>query len=466
MKNISIYISLILTFCLVGCDDDFDEYIGSYFEFDNQFKYTITKAESHSCTINFTNNIHSIEGNLDVIEVGFIIDRDTLPGTIKDGLISVTTKYPYQQYKSVSSYVKTNEGCYTGYKYSISVDMDDYTPQVNNCKVSMSSPGILLVEAEYSTSSVSSNTTSAYISIANQNFTATLNNGKLQGYIELDKLTANVSHSLITIYAENNVGTGQSNINYEITKLEQAAIINEDDGLKEDCIRLGGVNWAKGNLQFVNNQWKIAERQDATLQKFYKDNEYFYYSNLTSNNIEHFYYGETDAFYLSNPYYQPIKELKGRTDIQGDKEFDVAAAHIDGWMMPNKEQLEQLTKVSYQLGYTLVDGKKVQGVLFYNSGSTVKFKSISEIEFKSSDLNKMGLFLPIIGIRYYENKKVHYSIDEPEEGLCYMSSTINYAGSDYLEVASLQWRGYSYSTYLISGAESSYKQMPVRPVKK
>ncbi len=466
MKKISLYFSLLIVLCCVGCSDDFDEYIGFEFNFNDSFSYTIKSLEKNGCTLEITSGINSVEGNMDVLEAGFIVSsngkNDTVPCKMEDNMIKGTVKMPYENNR-LSSYIKTPEGFYRTYYTTVSVDKKNFLPQITGTKFYMNTVGKLGVEATYTVPLNAASPTSAYIVYKNLKADATISNGKVYADIDLTKLEGLTDSDNMYVYLENIVGTVSSPTGY-YAKTNTYADINPDDGPQSDCIRMGGVDWAKGNLQYVNGTWKIAERQDATVHKF--STSTYYYEAKINSNIEHFYYGDTRAIYLSYP--NPITDpFPNNFDIQGNKEYDVVAAHLDNWVLPNTTQLRKLTTVSAQLGYTMVDGKQVIGMLFYNTGSKLIIRSNEMVEFKSSDLDKLGLFLPILGFRYYENSIVNFSKKDPENGLRYMSSTMS---GGWAEI--LKWNNNASSSWYVGYPEvrqtSGHEEYmyTVRPVKK
>lgn len=233
---------------------------------------------------------------------------------------------------------------------------------------------------------------------------------------------------------------------------------------RTNYVKVGGVKWAKGNLQCVQNEgdagfqsgWRIAPAQWHHLT--YKDNSeagtvYTYTNSETS--FEHFNYGGIANQARSDEAGDMIAPASEGLDISGKMYSDVTAAtevtgtaaikeidtfsgtkHNELWgdlaywaskgayKMPTAADMKKLhNEVHKESGvYTTADGKKVWGLFLTTvlPGETRKQPGTTPRTITDVDL-EYGLFLPKAGRRYNVNS--NYVIQKVLEQGTYRTST-------------------------------------------
>lgn len=274
------------------------------------------------------------------------------------------------------------------------------------------------------------------------------------------------------------------------------AIDFQKANLRKDYVKVGGIKWAKGNLQCIQNEgdatfqngWRIAPYQWYHFNYDLKENtiggKTYTYDNTqatemqyenSSTQFEHFNFGalaRNSRFYSApgTNYMVPGRELDisgkiysdsaGNTEVTGDGRFvdcgtftsansaiwgDLAFWASKGkFRMPTKDEIAALyngSKIYRQFGHYKVGDVKVWGVLFTSSlgeqGSNTK-----DIELTDADLES-GLFLPKAGRRKVADSKT--VITMRTQGL-YRSSTARWAEgyTNHATILQIKSTGFGY----------------------
>ena len=203
--------------------------------------------------------------------------------------------------------------------------------------------------------------------------------------------------------------------------------------LRKDYIKVKGVKWAKGNLQYKDGAgqdsfqagWRIAPNQwhnfkyveasaDAPTRYDYTNaNEEFEHFNFGGLGRYAKYYTAnmkpSKAMVISGKVYSNID---GTSELSGADRFaynsdtasswgDVAFwASMGKYRMPTNAEMQILHNVSDKLlgWYVTPDGKKIWGILFRTPNPKRTTNSKPEMRFTDADLES-GLFLPNAGRR-------------------------------------------------------------------
>ena len=203
--------------------------------------------------------------------------------------------------------------------------------------------------------------------------------------------------------------------------------------LRKDYVKVKGVKWAKGNLQYKDGQgqtdfqtgWRIAPNQwhnfkyveasadDPTRYDYTNANEEFEHFNLGG-------LGRFAKFYTANMKPAAAMEISGKVyskidgsvELSGDDRFGYNSSSANSWgdiafwasmgkfRMPTNAEMKYLHNVSDKLlgWYVTPDGKKVWGTLFRTPNPKRSTNSKPEMQFTDADLES-GLFLPNAGRR-------------------------------------------------------------------
>ena len=416
MNKIHIYMVSLLSVTLLwlcGCAD-YDEDYGYEISFDSYVTQSDWKAEAGSYSVSLQTRYTIDEGEAEVQEVGFICRQDggsetLLPGTVADGMIQATaTGLLYGVSYEVRPYMVTTAGTQrpdiTGYIYH---NAADFAPVPDGeIAMSMPEPGHLEFLVSYSLVDYTQEASSATLTFGGQNYAMTLeNNIVARATVDLNELPDG-TYSSVSVEVSNAFGSNsiQRELGLSVSSSPQQYA---GDGEREDCIRLCGIDWAKGNLLYEEGVWKIAESQGRTFSAG---------KQWDTEHVEHFTYGETTGElhddFVRDWYVFAFLDTATRYSISGDASYDVAAAHLgaDGWVLPSSADLLMLARnASWQYAIVTVGNKVVYGYLFYTPG-TKRFVCTTPVSIDADDLNGMGLFLPGCGYynrRYYS--EYHFS---------------------------------------------------------
>lgn len=396
-------------FCLIGacmlycgCEDFAEDY-GYSLYFNRSAEVTAVHSHAEDYTLDVSCMFELAAGAPDIQEAGFICtfdgaDEQMFPGTYQDQ--TITGSLPGLSYGTtvtIIPYIITAEGLIKGNtEIYRSYSKASFSPQTGEGGLSMNETGKLRIEVPYVLADATQAVTHATLTFSGQQLPVRIEEGKIVADIDLSDLPG-AGGSVFSLSLGNAMGTTESYIPFAVT-LSEATTQYPDDGNKEDCIRLCGVDWAKGNLQYEKGTWKIAERQDAT---FAHISDY----GTNPDYVEHFSYGKPEAalYYhdliYHNQWYTDAFEEDGTIcSIQGDPATDVVAAHISGgWCLPEAADLRLLiSSCSWQYGYTERNGVQTYGYLFYTNGKGIA-QSSTLVKFNAENMDDMGLFLPSIG---------------------------------------------------------------------
>lgn len=465
MKQISIILYSFLICFLFGCEK-FDDNFGSTIEFGLIYVGEFVDVNSEGYTFRVSCPYNVVAGETEVKEVGFFTNstqNDKVVGELIDGEIVATLSGDFGKSPYIQAYVETSEGVAMSNFINLTLNQQNFAPAILSHSVSFLPRSKYRIEVTCGL---------LYEPLGFGSITATLSGSgsletKTEGNniiidIDAQKLSAG-SYSYVDLY----VGNGFGNDAYIriplFLNVKTATNTFADDGEKDDCIRLCGIDWAKGNLQYNSGEWRIAPTQDAV----------FGVNGSDANHIEYFCYGDIDAELKTTTHLFNIPPQVGilEYDIQGDRLYDVVAANLQGnWCLPTPENFADLLQyASCQYGYVDRNGVRTYGYMFYNSGDKI-LMSTQNVGFDAEHLDEIGLFLPTIGYYYITSKSIvlNTSLNLRYEDFYYMSSRVHksWLNDKYGEMYLLfyyQWYSKLSSDYYL---KSSISQVPVRPIKK
>lgn len=275
-----------------------------------------------------------------------------------------------------------------------------------------------------------------------ENATATFGDKEIKAIVSEDGQVVTINLGDI---CKLNVGN-YSGVKYTVTNAfgsdkrsrDYKATINDiegcfpDDGDKNNCIRICGIDWAKGLFYF--NQ--------TTKEYAIEENQWSYPDDLKNPR-----YGGRAYFYV--PHNQSVEKEIGN-ELKGNKEYDIVTKYIEGWGTPSYYDFKLLVENTSIQPCNVIDeaGNSIYGHLFlFPSDTGKRFTSSSTfITVSYKDVNKLGLFLPCLGVLFYyssDNTRNHYS---NTDRLYYLTSTVVYYNESYTP----QYNRIAYS-YVFSG---------------
>ena len=138
-----------------------------------------------------------------------------------------------------------------------------------------------------------------------------------------------IEYSGIKYVAINKFGQASGSISYSVRiKNSDDMITNfigKDDGVKPNYITIGGANWARGNLIYKNGKWSIDD--DPLSHPVTQQNKSF---------VQYFSFGSTAAD--PDKYHDFASVDNVPIEFSGDIRYDVAAANLAGWRIPNQNE--------------------------------------------------------------------------------------------------------------------------------
>ena len=248
-------------------------------------------------------------------------------------------------------------------------------------------------------------------------------------------------------------------------------LYNDVNSEYNDYVSVCGIKWARGNLQHLGEEWKIADHQW----------EYFNYvdgntgSSVTqsSSQMDHFNWGVCGVNALTTSFTVCAKkvsqDISGKmftdeactaetTDFSAASYGDIAYWATQGsWRLPTQAELEKLyNEASYQYGYyTTEDGKNVYGYLFTPPKKSGRIENTTARQITDEELIS-GLFLPATGCRINPGTVVS---NGGKVGYYWTSQYRNAGNNDYAYYLELQ------PTQIRWAGNASYYGRSVRPVK-
>lgn len=400
MKTLKIFLGLFLLCVLEGCES-YTEDFGFYMNFSNNIYTTSIHAKPDSYSLSLSCPFDLQVGKMDISEAGFYYKGDKVVGEYNEDeqIVQATiNQLPYNQSLQVCPYILTPEGEIRGNTASVLHKKEEFTPVVDTCRLFMPEVGKIRMEIDYRLADTTQKVTLVKTLFSEQSLNTEIQKEKIIIEFYLSDLTSADTKTL-NILLVNGMGEKSYAIPYSVLVSEKD-VSYADDGEKDDCMRICGIDWAKGNLMYDNGTWRLGKSQDET---FYYNgidagiqNEFFSFGDVSGKRL---YAGDLPIHWYTHAF--DINSCS----IKGDPAADVAAAHLPGWTLPSRAEFQSLINhASWQYGYTLQGQEKVYGVLFYTK-SNKKVRSLTPAFFDSENLNEMGLFLPAMGIR---GKSHHY----------------------------------------------------------
>ena len=176
-----------------------------------------------------------------------------------------------------------------------------------------------------------------------------------------------IEYSGIKYVATNKFGQANGSIDYSVRMVNsqdwETKLIGKDDGVKANYITIGGANWAKGNLIYNNGKWSIDD--DPLGHPVNQQDKSF---------VQYFSFGSTSAD--PNKYHDVASVDNVPSEFSGDTRYDVAAANLAGWRIPNQEEAGNLSIVTSQqnckTGIVVFPIKDVKKHFYSNTQVTLK----------------------------------------------------------------------------------------------
>lgn len=396
----------------------------AYFEDDVKYTGNNTYSATVAMSVDYGN------ANKDAV-YGFVIDGTYYSGTLNGEIVTaklenLTLGRSYQ----ITPKASLKDLDFSGTSASVTTSADVFKPYfaTTDVAVSVDEIGKLSFKDIACVRDSTVIPTSASLKLGSSSYPMTITKVSAgQFEVKADVVLENLSegsYANATIEVSNAIGSGSQSIALGLTISSNSAQYS-DDGMKDDCIRLCGIDWAKGNLQYYNGTWRIAPEQQSILNM---NN-----STLNYNSLEHFIIGKTgntSSVYTSGSYAglytretTSSKSSDFSSSIQGDSTHDVATAKLGvEWQIPDNVQWSTLySNASYIKGMTYTSGgATVNGVLFLSPGT--KKYTINHICTFSNNIVDKGLFLPACGFWDYDNTSLRNV--NSIEGSYYASSTV------------------------------------------
>jgi lipoprotein len=237
-----------------------------------------------------------------------------------------------------------------------------------------------------------------------KNIEATLSEDGQMASINLGniyKLNAGDYSTNITLSATNIFGSSERTITYGYSISETTARF-PDDGMKDDCIRVCGIDWAKGIFYYDNTTRKYGIATEQWSKSSELGQSFFPIANgqrRVGSDI--------------------VLDKYDYANLKGDKKYDVVTQYTNTWGTPSESDFQLLVdNTSIQPCHVIDEsGNNIPGFLFlFPSDTGKRFVSKSSVSINYKDVDKLGLFFPNNGYLYYNSWSNH-------NDLYYLSST-------------------------------------------
>lgn len=403
-------------------------------------------------------------GDVDILEVGFRLNSESDVVGSLDGnnqIVATLSNLEYGKSYRVTPYIRTSVGVIYGPNFSDFIyNSQSFAPVVDSSAIELVAKGVYRVIVNYSTDksyplteaiASADGETVNVLSADEESVTVEVNVNDLSGTI----------YAVINLTLANAISSMEYAIPFSLTLLD-TDITYSDDGVQDDCIRVCGIDWAKGNLQYEKGIWKIADTQDDSFLSY----------GINSDYVEYFCFGDLNPVYRNSikMMYFPDNVGYRLYSIKGNPAYDiVSACFSEDWSIPSSDELSLLAnKASYQYGYVERNGQRTYGYLFYTQvGKIVRGHKYNQaVRIDESKLDELGLFLP--------TGRYQIGSSELSSIFTYMSSDMYVTGNGSNFTAGKFYTLQSdRNTYKIevgylddgySGGAVRY-QLPVRPVK-
>ena len=368
------------------------------------------------------------------------------------GYISATyTNMEYGNNYELSPFIGNERNIVRGDRVYLNLNKYNLIPKFVSSKISMNANGEIVVEAVFSKPDIYDDLSfentyipvkSAQIMFGKTGITPSVSDDGTTVSATLgNPVNIETSNYYIDVVAANDYGNNSIRVGYDFNTYSVTDTY-DDDGLKNDCIRLCGMDWAKGNLIVENGKGRI------------QDNQWSMPENNESSNQAYFNVDE-------------LPENPNRNyELKGLPKYDFVTMYYNrSWATPSSEDMISLpNKASRQTcNVELENGEHVYGVLFMSPGKAKRiFTSNTTIYISHKDVDKLGLFLPCAGYYGYAALQKEDNLEDFK----YLTSTIRSYYNNSINIFCYMEYSTWYGRYRISSTYASNNVFyPIRPIK-
>lgn len=365
MKKNNLFLSIATTVMLAlttACVEYPDVY-GFAAAFGSSNETTVVEYTPTQYTIQLKSSTTIFDEGAGISEYGFHVkvqdgyfkpleDIKVTPTQGTDGNITLTATFQgeYGKRYSFCPYAtdgqQTQEGTPSEFQYT----QNNFSLGQGSSKLSFDENGQIVAVAYYARTS-GHPITEATASYGGLDLPTTIstNGSTVTAVLDLSRLEKGKSYTSIQFEAKNDMGVCKSSVTFSVTVPNTSTASYPDDGEKEDCIRLCGIDWAKGNLANNGNKYYIEENQ-----------------------------WEAGSNY----------KIREGTSLNTDW-----AEKITGWATPSSTQARLLLKASRFPCYVVcADSTNVYGYL-YISPKEKQIQATTAVNIPYSLVDEMGLFI-------------------------------------------------------------------------
>ena len=240
---------------LGGCAD-YEEDYGYVMTLGDHVVVSGLRAGADSYSVDLQYQYRVDVGQADVLEAGFVYalpdgTECTLQAVAEDGLMQATaTGLLYGTSYEVYPYIRTPEGTQMPNAVAnIHYLAASFAPSLSSPVFSMPEAGRMEVALPYTLADDTHAVDEATLSIGGQTYDMASADGYLSVVLDLASLPEG-SYTSVDVEASNAFGADRLQAEIDLT-VSAATSRYPDDGERDDCIRLCGIDWAKGNLQYT-----------------------------------------------------------------------------------------------------------------------------------------------------------------------------------------------------------------------
>ena len=322
------------------------EWVASF----HNLEMNIADANTSSYSLNLRQTIHLVKDGAIIKEAGFKVLSPQnngitfVPATVSrsgnDLISEAVLQCKYDGYYSITPLIAIDQYEFYGEEQTFSRSIEEMKPKAEKIVADVEmTTNAHTITAVVETDGMVDRVDFTFAGITRP---ATKNGNRFTADYDLNELAVKdgrqTDYNGIVFTATNMFGQATGNIRYAVRVLNVSEEISRQctqDGMYDDYAIIAGTKWAKGNLICKNGVWGFDN--DPLDHELTQQDDRFQ---------QYFSYGSTKA---DKDKYMSYEELDDMPEhIGGDSRYDVAAANIPGWRLPNAGEAWQLLDASSQ----------------------------------------------------------------------------------------------------------------------
>ncbi len=276
MRKRNLFLCIVTTAMLV--------FTTSCVEYPDVYGYTVVFDNSEATLVEYTPTQYTIrlkattsffDEGAGVSGYGFFVeeyesddneikDISVMPHQISDGNLVLTATFQgdFGKCYRFKPYATNGRDVQLGNTCEFCYEKDGFIPLATTYTHAFDDKGKINIIIDYSLPSLWHPLTEVLVAYGDINLPTTItNDSTVIATLDLSRLVKGKSYRDFSVFSKNDMGVSQQYGELSITIPNTFANSYPDDGEKDDCIRLCGIDWAKGNLTNVGGEYRISDNQ-------------------------------------------------------------------------------------------------------------------------------------------------------------------------------------------------------------